>query len=308
MITKKQALAPGRDMKKVFSAVTGNRRNWPLGFIITLILAAAMLFGMADHYRKLGFAMLLVPAAVLIFKRRWWLITAAELIAMSAFLLTFSPLGYRYVAAVTAFLAAFITVIRFAGRRLKRVCVAITLLFCVILALIEAPIVKNARTDEDPRRDYLIVLGASVYGRKPSLSLENRLKSALVYLKAYPGSKAVLSGGQGAGEDISEAECMFEWLTAKGIEPARLLLEPDSSDTEENIANAKTVIIKDGGDISSVAIVSNTYHLYRAKLFASSLGMSCKGVAGIPGEAVYMCGMFLREAVAVTVYKLFGIS
>ena len=294
-------------MKKILSAITGSRRHWLLGFAITLLLAAAMLFGMLDHYKKLGYALLIVPVLVLVFKRRWWLITTAELFGMAAFLLTFSPLGYKYMAAVACFLAVLITVLRFGGRRLKRVCLLLTLIMCLALGVIEAPIVKNARTDEEPGRDYLIVLGAAVYGRTPSLSLENRLRSAYDYLIAYPQSKAVLSGGKGAGEDIAEAECMYLWLTERGIAPERLILEKDSHDTYENLTKSGALIEKDGGNISSVAVVSNTYHLYRAKLIASSLGMTCAGVAGIPGTAVYMCGMFLREAVAVTAFRLFGI-
>lgn len=294
-------------MKKILSAITGSRRHWLLGFAITLLLAAAMLFGMLDHYKKLGYALLIVPVLVLVFKRRWWLITTAELLGMAAFLLTFSPLGYKYMAAVACSLAVLITVLRFGGRRLKRVCLLLTLIMCLALGVIEAPIVKNARTDEDPGRDYLIVLGAAVYGRTPSLSLENRLRSAYDYLIAYPQSKAVLSGGKGAGEDIAEAECMYLWLTERGIAPERLILEKDSHDTYENLTKSGALIEKDGGNISSVAVVSNTYHLYRAKLIASSLGMTCAGVAGIPGTAVYMCGMFLREAVAVTAFRLFGI-
>lgn len=294
-------------MKKLFKMIKGSRRLWLLGFLLTLLPAAGMLFGMVSRYRTPGYCLLLVPLLVLFFKRRWWLITAAEFLGMTLFLLRFSPIGYKYMAAVSLFLTVLITVLRFAKKRFRRVCVALTVLMCVCLGIIETPIIKSARTDEDPERDYLIVLGAAVYGRTPSVSLENRLKSAYAYLTEYPESKAVLSGGQGEGEDITEAACMFRWLKDKGIAPERLLLEPDSEDTYENLINSKAVIEEDGGDISSVAIVSNTYHLYRAKLIAGSLGMECAGVAGIPGTAVYMCGMFLREAVAVTAYKLFGV-
>lgn len=297
----------GRYMKKRFGFLTGKKKLWQLGFLLSLLPAAGMLFGMVEKYRNLGYGLLLFPVLVLLFKRRWWLITAAALSGMALFLVRLSPIGYKYMAAVSAFLVLFITVLRFGKKKTRQRFVAVTLLLCFVLGVIEAPIVKNARTDVESERDYLIVLGAAVYGKTPSVSLENRLKSAYAYLTEYPESKAVLSGGQGSGEDISEAECMFRWLRAKGIGRDRLLLEPESKDTYENLSNAKAVIEKDGGDISSVAVVSNTYHLCRAKLLASSLGMQCAGVAGIPGTAVYMCGMFLREAVAVTAYKLFGV-
>ena len=284
---------------------TGDDRHWLLGAAMTLLTAAAILFGMLPYYRPLGLALLLPAAAVYVFRKHWWEITCAELLAMTAFYCTFSPLGYKFIAAVTLFLAALVTVVRFAGKRFRRVFFIVTLALCLILTAIEIPIVKNARTDKDPGRDYLIVLGAAVYGRTPSVSLENRLKAALEYLNTYPESKAVLSGGKGAGEDISEAECMYLWLTERGIDPERLIPEPDSSDTYENLTNAAALIRADGGDLSSVAVLSNTYHLCRAKLLASSLGMRAAGVAGAPGMKVYMCGMFLREAVAVTAYRLF---
>lgn len=294
-------------MRKRFCLITGKKKGWQLGFLLTLLPAAGMLFGMVERYRTLGYELLIFPALVLLFKKRWWLFTAGEMAGMTLFLLGFSPIGYKFMAAVAFFLAVFVTVLRFGRKKLRKTVVALTLIMCLVLGAIEAPIVKNARTDADPGRDYLIVLGAAVYGKTPSVSLENRLKSALNYLNEYPKSKAVLSGGQGSGEDISEAECMYRWLTGNGIAAERLLPEPESNDTYENLVNSKAVIEKDGGDVSSVAVVSNTYHLYRAKLLASSLGMRCAGVAGIPGKAVYMCGMFLREAVAVTAYRLFGI-
>ena len=292
--------------KKKCRLPAGKKTGWPLGVLLLLSLAAGIRFGMHTYYAPAAWIMLALTVLVCIFRRYWWSITSAALIGMTAFLLTFSPLGYTYMAAVTALAAVLLTILRFGGKRLRKTVGLLFLAGCIILGAVEAPIVANARTDADPKRDYLIVLGASVYGTRPSVSLENRLKSALSYLNTYPESKAVLSGGQGAGEDITEAECMRQWLEKNGVAPERLLLEDASSSTYENLAYSKAMIEKDGGNPSSVAIVSNTYHLYRAKLIAASLGMEAAGVAGIPGLKLYMCGMFLREAVAVAHFRLLG--
>ena len=76
--------------------------------------------------------------------------------------------------------------------------------------------------------DYIIVLGAHVNGTKLTLALLERVRRALLYLEENPGTKAVLSGGRGDGERISEAEAMYRYLTEHGISPERLIKEERS--------------------------------------------------------------------------------
>ena len=83
--------------------------------------------------------------------------------------------------------------------------------------------------------DYVVVLGAGVNGTVPSLSLRERLNAAYDYLVAYPEAVCVVSGGQGNGEDITEALCMFNDLTGRGIAPERVWMEDRATNTEENI-------------------------------------------------------------------------
>ena len=127
------------------------------------------------------------------------------------------------------------------------------------------------------------------------------------HLRNNPAAVAVVSGGQGAGEDISEAECMRRYLVEQGVENGRILLEDRSSSTLENLTFSKAAIEDAGGDPSRVAIVSSSYHLYRAKRMAAALGMAAEGLPSTDGYAVYMTGMYLREAVAVWKLWLMGI-
>ena len=167
-------------------------------------------------------------------------------------------------------------------------------------------IVSSALIEPAENVPYVVVLGAAVYGETPSLSLENRIRRAIEYLEENPEVKAVVSGGQGAGEDISEAECMRRYMVAHGIDESRILLEEHSTSTMENLAYAKAVIEKDGGSAERIVIVSSGYHLYRAKAMASSLGMTADGAASDDGYPAFMLGMYLREAFAVVKLRLFG--
>lgn len=73
--------------------------------------------------------------------------------------------------------------------------------------------------------DAVIVLGAGVNGTEPSLSLRTRLDAALDYLEENPDVPVVLTGGQGYGEEITEAQCMYDYLTTRGVTSERILLE-----------------------------------------------------------------------------------
>lgn len=66
----------------------------------------------------------------------------------------------------------------------------------------------------------VIVLGAGVNGTEPSLSLRTRLDAALDYLERWPEIPVVLTGGQGYGEEITEAACMYAYLTEHGVDPS----------------------------------------------------------------------------------------
>lgn len=149
---------------------------------------------------------------------------------------------------------------------------------------------------EDAEADYLIVLGAGVNGTQPSRSLYERLCVAKDYLLTYPDATAVLSGGQGDNESISEAECMYRWLTAAGIASERLLREEKSTSTAENLRfSVERIEAETGETPQTVAVVSSEYHLCRAELLAKKQGIHALGVPAPTTNRVYFAQMLLRE-------------
>lgn len=150
----------------------------------------------------------------------------------------------------------------------------------------------------------VIVLGCRVYGTEPSNQLKSRCDVAVDYLLKNPEAVAILTGGQGEDEDISEAQCLFNLMTEKGIDESRLFVEDKSTSTEENIKFAKEII--DENDLGTfVAIATSDYNEKRAgkialkyQLLASSIP-STSGFYSIPTY-------YTREAIAVLVMSLFG--
>ena len=154
---------------------------------------------------------------------------------------------------------------------------------------------------------YIIVLGAGVNGTTPSLSLRDRLDAAYQYLVANPDTICIVSGGQGDGEDITEAACMYQELTARGIEPHRIWQEDKSTNTRENIANSLALIeAYTGARPTEAGIVSSEYHLYRAGKFAQEQELTSIGIPAKTSWVTLRINYFLREIVAVWYYMLFG--
>lgn len=155
--------------------------------------------------------------------------------------------------------------------------------------------------------DYLVLLGAGINGTTPSQSLRSRIDAAAVYLQEHPQVQCILSGGQGEGEDISEAECMFRELTALGIDPQRLWLEDRSTSTKENIAYSLELIRQKTGSVpEKLGVLSNEYHLYRASFFVREQGLEPICISVKTDRFGLFISYFVREIFAVCFYSVFG--
>ena len=233
-------------------------------------------------------------------KKHLWAICAA-LTGAAAFL-RFALRGYAWWGYALLFVAALLLLHRYLPVALWRVVVILVCIGLAYFCFVEYFIIKNARTDKDVGRDYLIVLGAAVYKDQPSLTLVRRLEGTLQYLNEHPDTVAIVSGGMGAGETVTEAQAMHDWLISNGVPEERILMEPKATSTLENLQYSFEIIRSRGDEPQgNVAVVSSAYHLYRAKLMAKSLGVTdAKGVAAPWGYFFVMLNYFIREAFGVT--------
>lgn len=165
-------------------------------------------------------------------------------------------------------------------------------LFIVIESFI---IVRGFNSPPSQPSDYLIVLGARVKGETPSLALQHRLDKAYEYLIKQPTTLAILSGGQGPGEAITEAEAMRRYLVHKGIPEERLILEDQSTDTSENLQYAFALIEEPD---ASITLVTSRFHIFRSQLIAKDLGHSVHGI-GSETLLFLIPNYYLREFFAV---------
>lgn len=147
------------------------------------------------------------------------------------------------------------------------------LIFCY--GALETVVLVGCRDDEPRDAPVMIVLGCMVWPDGPSPALTRRLDKALDYWRSHPEVTIVVSGGQGANEPMSEARAMFDYLTARGVPEAQILLEDTSTSTKENLLYAKAVLEGAGYDLSEtpVVIVSNDFHLARVRMLSGRCGL-----------------------------------
>lgn len=154
-----------------------------------------------------------------------------------------------------------------------------------------------------------VVLGCHVKDGRPSRILGERIDAAYEYLVEHPQAIAVLSGGQGVDEAISEAECMYRELTERGIDGSRLYKEESSVNTPTNLRHSRAILEDVLGADSAwagtheIVLITSEFHCYRGCLHAKQEGLS--PVAYASNTAMpYVIPFYLREIVAV-VYTWF---
>lgn len=169
-------------------------------------------------------------------------------------------------------------------------------LIVVLLALLVPAglIVGGMKGRGDPGGETLIVLGTTVNGTEPSPLLKLRLDAAVEYLNTYPDAVCIVTGGKGDAENLSEAECMYNYLTAAGIDPSRITTEDRATSTVENLCNVRTML-----DTDEVDILSSDFHLYRSGLIAKEAGFTPALIPAKTEPLSLLAPWFLREIVVL---------
>ncbi|MBQ6843167.1 MAG: YdcF family protein [Agathobacter sp.] len=242
-----------------------------------------------------------------------------SLVAFLWFFIPFLVAGICNIGNITGMILAFVLMLYFkcmplfhSGIKLlwknkigKGICISTCILVALItiLVIVESCLMIQSATKKYEENATAVVLGCRVYGERPSLSLLERLEAAYSYLTDHPNATCIVSGGKGDGENISEAEAMYRWLTDNGIDASRIYKEDQSTNTDENIRFSKE-IIKQNNLNENITIITSEYHSYRAGMLAEKYDLNY-GVS--PGQtAIWLFPTFyVRELYAILAEWIF---
>ena len=186
----------------------------------------------------------------------------------------------------------------------------VSVLLCIgilIAGITEFFILKASFGQPKESCDYAVVLGAKVRQDGPSVSLMDRIYGARDYLEAHPDVIAIVSGGQGPDEPMTEAQCMYEELIKLGIDENRIWRENKATSTWENLNFSLNLIEeRTGTRPEKIGIISSEYHLFRASLFANSVGVESVGIPAKTSIISQRINHLMREVVGVWHYLILG--
>ena len=223
--------------------------------------------------------------------------------------------GFNLVWPVAGILLAVIAVIMY-RLRVKNISVPVpvkTVLGILVGAslafflVIEGLVISGMKSDSQPGLEYIIVLGAKVKGDDGSRltrTLHRRLLAAEQYLKDNPECIAIVSGGQGADESVTEAFAMKRYLVESGIAEDRILMEDKATDTDENISLSMDIINSRGGS-DLVGVVTSNYHMYRALKVCEKQGIKPVGITSA-SDSLLIVNYMVREFFGILKYKISG--
>jgi uncharacterized SAM-binding protein YcdF (DUF218 family) len=190
---------------------------------------------------------------------------------------------------------------------LFRVMTSLVILAVLIFTVTGSLILHASRGNQEADCPYIVVLGAQVRPDGPSDTLRERINAAYQYLTAHPETTAIVSGGKGDDEHISEALSMAQELVKLGISPDRIRMEDQSTSTFENLTYSLDIIEESTGSRpTSIGVVSSEFHLFRVGMQAKAYGLTITGIPAKTGSFDRYLHYFIREIAGVWHYILLG--
>lgn len=150
--------------------------------------------------------------------------------------------------------------------------------------------------------DYLLVLGAQINENKLTKNLKKRLDTAITYLLDNPDTLVIVSGGRGTKEQLSEAAVMKAYLLEQGINQGRIITEEQSVNTTGNMKYSKELM----RDNSTVAIVTNGFHIFRSTRLAKKQGINKVYALASPTDPIMCLHYYVREVAGILKDGLLG--
>ena len=186
---------------------------------------------------------------------------------------------------------------------MKRV-VIIVLVIIVILALailginfyvelsIKNKIVSEEQASQIENVDCILILGAGIWGDKPSHMLEDRLLQGIELYKQGVAPKIIMSGDH-TRKDYDEVNVMKNFAIEHGVPSEDIFMDHAGISTYDSMYRAKEIF-----GANKIIVVTQKYHLYRALYVANSLGIECYGIGADPRLYVGQTYRELREILA----------
>ena len=166
-------------------------------------------------------------------------------------------------------------------------------------------ILSYSHTNVNYDEDVVIVLGAGVVNGKVSKTLQSRLDASIDYYYKNKDIHIVVTGGLTRQKDTTEAAAMKEYLVSHGIPENIIIVEDKSQSTIENYKFTKEILEKQNIKHDSIAFVTNSFHIYRAKKYSEFCGFKNSHALSTKTDLFVFVPALIREVLGVIDMWLF---
>ena len=189
-------------------------------------------------------------------------------------------------------------------KNMLKILIIIILILCALIGIMmlsinfyvvnktKSKIVTEKQAKELENVDCILVLGAGIWGDKPSPMLEDRLLQGITLYNNQTSSKIIMSGDHGK-EEYDEVNVMKDFAIEKGVKSEDIFMDHAGFSTYDSVYSAKEIF-----KAQKIIIVTQKYHLHRALYVAEKLGIEAYGVASDPREYRGQVVRELREVLA----------
>jgi len=166
----------------------------------------------------------------------------------------------------------------FIFKLIRRIISFVLLLIIVIPLYIAGSIWYTARHTEPVKSDVILVMGAAQFDGRPSDILNARLIQTLTAYKSNLAPVIYTVGAGAPGDRTTEAAASKNWLIDNGVKKSKIVAIAKGRDTLSSTQSYASQMKKQ--NLSSVIIVTDPYHCYRAMKMAQDLSItaSCSPV------------------------------
>lgn len=189
-------------------------------------------------------------------------------------------------------------------KNMLKILIIIILILCALIGIMmlsinfyvvnktKSKIVTEKQAKELENVDCILVLGAGIWGDKPSPMLEDRLLQGIALYNNQTSSKIIMSGDHGK-EEYDEVNVMKDFAIEKGVKSEDIFMDHAGFSTYDSVYRSKEIF-----KAQKIIIVTQKYHLHRALYVAEKLGIEAYGVASDPREYRGQVVRELREVLA----------
>ena len=145
----------------------------------------------------------------------------------------------------------------------------------VCLAWITVQIKRQSVVDEARQADVIVILGAAAYRGTPSPVLKARLDHGLDLYHRDLAPRILTTGGAGGDPDFTESEVGRAYLIRRGVPSEAIIIEPKGASTAYSTAAVAEIMHR--MNLATCVVVSDGYHIYRAKKLLEDRGVRVYG-------------------------------